>query len=131
MSDPIQGLTQGVRPSGLPDDAEPFSAVNATDITTTTKQTIKAGVVGKKHYITQAVAYNKTTTEDQILMIRHGTTDIAILHPADVADAHGDHGKQYNFDPPLQVPAGVDVDGIGVIAAVGDCVIALNGYVGS
>lgn len=131
MSSELSGLTATGLPKGLPEDATPFSAANATDITTTTKQTIRAGVGGKRKFITQAQAYNKTTTENQILRLRHGSTDLAILHPADIADAHGDHGRILNFDPPLVIPAGVDLDGIGVIADVGDCVIFVNGYEGT
>ncbi len=132
MSDPIQGLYAQGLPKGLPEDAVPFSAMNATKIETTTKQTIKAATAGKRMFVTQAVAANETTTEDQILKLRHGTTDIAILHPADIADAPtAGHGQMYTYDPPLVIPAGVDLDGIGLIAGVGDCYIAVNGYIGT
>jgi len=131
MSSSDEARNNALLPKGLPNDAEAFWAANPTEITTTTKQTIKAGTTGKRLFITQAQAFNKTTTEDQILRLRHGTTDGPILHPADIADAHGDHGKMYNFDPPLVIPAGVDLDGIGVIANVGDCVVFVNGYIGT
>lgn len=130
MSDPIQGLVAGVLPKFLPDDAAPFRAVNSTDITVATKQTIKSGVSGKCIYVTEAACYNKTTTQNQILMLRHGTTDVAILHPEDIADAHGDKGGLRFFDPPIKIPVGLDLDGIGILS-VGDCVIECGGYVGS
>ena len=131
MSSVMKGIADTGLPKGLPDDAVPFSAVNVVDIDDAVKQTIYAGVPGKRMFITQASCYNKTTTEDQILMLRHGTTDIAILHPTDIADSHGRGGDHQTFDPPLVTPAGVDLDGIGVIATSGDCVIAVNGYYGT
>lgn len=131
MSDPIQGLVAGVLPKYLPDDAAPFTEVNTSDITTTTKQTIKSGVSGKCIYVTEAACYNKTTGENQILMLRHGSTDVAILHPEDIADPHGVKGGRRVFTPPIKIPVGVDLDGIGVIATVGDCVIECRGYVGT
>jgi hypothetical protein len=131
MSSPYTSIAGALLPKGLPDDAVPFAAVNATDITTTTKQTIKTATAGKRMFITQASCYNKTTIEDQILMLRHGTTDIAILHPVDIADSHGRAPLVRTFDPPLVIPTGVDLDGIGVIALVGDCVIDVNGYIGT
>jgi hypothetical protein len=132
MSSPYTSIAASLLPKGLPDDATPLGgAVNATDITTTTKQTIVTATAGKRMFITQASCYNKTTTEDQIIMLRHGTTDIAILHPADIADAYEKKGGMVTFDPPLIVPAGVDLDGIGVIALVGDCVVFVNGYSGT
>ena len=131
MSSELAGVVANGLPKGLPEDAVPFSAVNAVDITTTTKQTIKAAVAGKRMFLTQANCYNKTTTEDQILMLRHGTTDIAILHPVDVAEGSASRGDKQTFDPPLVIPTSTDLDGIGVIAAVGDCVIAVNGYYGT
>jgi hypothetical protein len=127
----MKGIADTGLPKGLPNDAEPFSASNATEITTTTKQTIKTAVAGKRLFITQASCFNKTTTEDQILRLRHGTTDLAILHPTDIADSHGGGGDHQTFDPPLVIPADTDLDGIGVIALVGDCVIFVNGYVGT
>lgn len=130
MSSPYTSIAGSMLPKGLPDDAVPFAAVNATDITTTTAQEIKAAVASKRHFITEATAYNMTTAEDQILMIRHGTTDIAMLFPLDVADNVGGD-RSVKFDPPLVIPTGVAISGIGVIAAVGDCVIAVNGYVGT
>jgi hypothetical protein len=131
MSSPYTGIADTGLPKKLPDDAVPFSAANATEITTTTKQTIKTGTAGKRLFITQAQAFNKTTTEDQILRLRHGTTDLAILHPADVADSYEKKGGMLEFDPPLVIPAGTDLDGIGVIANVGDCVVFVNGYIGT
>ena len=131
MSSEFKGIAAAGLPKGLPDNAVPFAAVNATDIETTTKQTIRAGVTGERMFITQASCYNMTTTEDQILMLRHGTTDVAILHPADIADGYEKNGGGVTCDPPLVIPVGVDLDGIGVIAAVGDCVIGVNGYVGT
>ncbi len=131
MSSPYKGIADTGLPKGLPDDAEPFCAVNATDVTTTTKQTIKAGTAGKRLFVTEIDAYNKTTTEDQILMLRHGTTDVAMFHPLDIAldVAHPNQPKR--FDPPIVIPAGVDLDVIGVIAAKGDCVMMANGYIGT
>jgi hypothetical protein len=118
-------------PKGLPDDAVPFAAVNATDITTTTKQTIKAATAGKRLFVTQAHAYNKTTTEDTILALRHGTTDVAILHPTDIALNIQISDAPVVFDPPIVIPANTDLDGISVIANKGDCVIFVNGYIGT
>ena len=131
MSSELEGIVAAMLPQGLPDDAVPFAAVNATDIETTTKQTIKAATAGKRMFVVQANSYNKTTTENQILMLRHGTTDVAILHPADIVDSHGDHGRIDRYSPPIVIPVGVDLDGIGVIANVGDCVIAVSGYIGT
>jgi hypothetical protein len=118
-------------PKGLPDDAVPFAAVNATDITTTTKQTIKTATAGKRLFVTQAHAYNKTTTEDTILALRHGTTDVAILHPTDIALNIQISDAPVVFDPPIVIPANTDLDGISVIANKGDCVIFVNGYIGT
>lgn len=129
MSDPIQGLIANGLPKGLPEDAVPFAAVNATDITTTTKQTIKAGVGGKRMFVTQANATNITAAEVQLLALRHGTTDVALVVPSDGGDANP--SQAYTFDPPIVIPAGVDLDGIGLIADVGDCRIAVRGYVGT
>jgi hypothetical protein len=129
MSDPIQGLIANGLPKGLPEDAVPFAAVNATDITTTTKQTIKAAVGGKRMFITQANATNITAAEVQILALRHGTTDVALLIPSDGSDANP--SQVIRFDPPIVIPKGVDLDGIGLIAAVGDCRIAVCGYTGT
>ena len=130
MSTPLAGLIANGLPKGLPENAVPFSAVNAADITDTVKQTIKTAVAGKRMFITQADAYNMTTGEDQILMIRHGTTDIAMLFPTDIADSHGQGSCKQTFDPPLVIPVSTDLDGIGVIGTAGDCVIAVVGYVG-
>ena len=41
MSSPYTSIAGSMLPKGLPDDAVPFAAVNATDITTTTAQEIK------------------------------------------------------------------------------------------
>jgi hypothetical protein len=129
MSSPFKGIAETGLPKGLPDDAEPFSAVNATAITTTTKQTIKSGTTGKRLFITQAHAVNLTAGEVTVLALRQSTTDFAVLVPDDGADANP--SKMVTFDPPLVVPAGVDLDGISWIATVGDCHIHVNGYIGT
>lgn len=129
MSSEMKGIAAGGLPKGLPEDAVPFSAMNSTAITTTTKQTIKAGTAGKRMFITQAHAVNLTAGEVTVLALRQGTTDFATLIPDDGSDANP--SKERKFDPPLVVPIGVDLDGISQIAAVGDCHISVNGYIGT
>jgi hypothetical protein len=130
MSSENKGIAGAMLPKCLPDDAVPFSAMNAAAITTTTKQTIKAGVTGKRMFICQASAVNLTAAEVTLLALRQGTTDFAVLVPDDGSDANPAKGP-VRFDPPLVVPAGVDLDGISMIAAVGDCHISVSGYVGT
>lgn len=140
MSSEFKAVAANGLPKGLPEDAVQFSAMNGTLITTTTKQTIKAGTAGKRLFITQANAVNNTTGEDAVSALRHGSTDVALLLPVDAgaqinaaaaASVPGQNAGQYTYDPPIIIPAGVDLDGIGVVAALGDVTISVNGYIGT
>jgi len=111
---------------GIPATATPFSAVNAAAITTTTHIAIKAAVPAKRHWITQAFAVNITAAELQLLAIEVGGVNVALLSPDDGADANP--GKVQRYMPPIECAAGEAIYGIGLIAVVGDCFIAVQGF---
>lgn len=111
----------------VPSDAATFTAVNATDITTTTKQLIKAAPgAGKAIYITQAIFNNKTVAEHASLILQD-EDDVEIVHvniPVTVANI------VINFRPPVEVAANKEVEGIAV-TTLGDSTITINGFVGT
>jgi hypothetical protein len=129
MSSELKGIAASVLPQGLPDDAVPFAAVNATVIETTTAQEIAAAVAGKCYYVTEAEAINFTAAEVQLLALQHGTTNVAVISPVDGGDAGGTN--RYTFSPPIKIPVGLALNAIGFIANVGDCHVAVRGYLGS
>jgi hypothetical protein len=105
----------------------PFSAINGTLIDDTTKRAIKAAVAGKRHWITAAKAVNKTSAETPTVQLYDGTpTLLAALCPGDPDVSPG--GDFVEFNPPIEVAAGLKIDGAAV-AAVGDCYVTIVGYV--
>ena len=121
-------MQQASRHSTIPDTATPFSATNATVITTTTLQVIKAAVASKRHWITETIAVNSTPAEDQVLALQDEDDVIAaVLMPAD--GSLGANAGKTTHNPPLVIASGKAIEGIGKIAVVGDCFITVNGYV--
>jgi len=110
-------------------NVDSFSAVNATAITTTTLQEIKGGTAGKKMWVTQAIAVNYTTTEDQVVIL-HDEDDVfrAVL-PCQDPDALTAPAQFQNFNPPLEFAANKGIEAIGLIALKGDVHVFINGYI--
>jgi len=132
----VQELIEKLRaratyPPLIPTATTSFSAVNAADITTTTAVAIKAGTAGKQIYITQALAINKTTTEDNDYYLQSSATTPVVyaVIPGQDVDALEAPVQMTTFDPPIKCTAGKGVDGIGVIATQGDTRIMINGYI--
>jgi hypothetical protein len=110
-----------------PPGSTPFTAVT-TVITTTTAVEAKAAVTGKKHWITWAIVVNYHATEDTYINIQ-GSGDVVLASLAAPAlDLGAGHGLHV-FNPPLEVPAGEAVEGIGGLVATGDCFLTVGGYV--
>ena len=116
-----------LKAGSIPSDAVPFYAVNASDITTTTKQLIKAGPgAGKSIYITQAIFNNKTVAEHASLILQD-EDDVEIVH---VDLPVTGTNKVINFNPPIMVAEDKDLEGIAV-TTLGDSTIAINGFIGT
>ena len=96
-------------PKDLPDGRTNFTAINSTDITSTTEQTIKAGTTGKKMYVNSAQAVNKTAAEETTIEIGYGATPtvLACIPCANVDDARVD--QPIIFAQPIEIPAGEDI----------------------
>ena len=111
----------------VPDDAVPFHAMAAADVTTTTAVPVKAAVAGKKLWITQAILTNIHATENQRIRLQDDAGT-----PVQFGDlsAPAAKTKVYDFNPPLETTAGTDLDAIGIIATVGDVRVTVNGYIG-
>ncbi len=106
----------------------PFSATNTADITTTTAVEIKAAVAGKRHWITGATCINKTDVETPFIGLQgDGDVLVDVFAPGDPAIVAG--GDTHYYNPPLVIPSGEAIEGIALLAALGDCIIAVHGYV--
>jgi len=131
----IDAITAAIKaalyPHKIPAGTTTFSAVNAADITTTTAIAIKAGTAAKQIYITQALAMNKTTTEDNAYYLESSETTPTVyaVIPGQDVDAVTAPLQFINFNPPIKCVAGKGVNGKGVIASVGDTRIMINGYI--
>jgi hypothetical protein len=132
MSDPLEGLIAQGLPKGLPENAEPFSAVNGTDLTVAaTPQVIKAAVAGSRMFITQATAINKTTTEDAVTLLNDEDDVLhAVMLPADADGVGASRDGVYTFDPPLVIAKGKALE-CTAIGDLGDVRVAVNGYTGT
>jgi len=124
-------MAAAAMPHGLPDDAVPFSAVNATKLETTTLQVIKAGAANVRMFITQIEVVNFTTTEDQVVMIGDEDDVFIACIVAQDADALTSNPMVHNYFPPLIVAANKDLECIGLLAGVGDVHVSVNGYLGT
>ena len=120
-------LTTAQYPVGIPSGATPFTAVSAV-ITGLTYITVKAGTAGKSMYITQILAVNKTTTEDQALNIQVGTTNIKAVVPCQDIDGLTANQQGVVFVPPLVTTAAKALRAGGMISGVGDVYCMVNGY---
>ncbi|MBW7990029.1 MAG: hypothetical protein FVQ84_08450 [Planctomycetes bacterium] len=131
----LKKIADAAIPHGLPDGVpiSPMSAVNSSAITTTTGVAIKAAVAGKRHWITEAVAINEATTEDAVFAISdEDDNEYAIMAPVDADGVNNGGGAamgKYVFNPPLVIPAGKAIEGIGKVAVLGDVWCSINGFV--
>lgn len=126
MGDESTVLQRGV---GVPPDAEPFAAFNATAVALiATPQVVKAGSPGKKMWIKSAWAINKTTTEDTFLTLQDSANvGKVMLLPADVDQVTGSQPIPIVFDPPIEIGAGLDLEVLAG-ADLGDCHVSVTGY---
>jgi len=119
----------------LPVDAVPFHSFNDTDITTTSKQTIKTGTAGKAIYVKKVQLINKTPGETPTIKLQDsaGTpNEYAKIHVGGIVATGGLQGPviEHIFDPVLELPVGLDFDGI-ALSAVGDVIVNASGWVGT
>lgn len=111
---------------GVPDDAKPFVAVNATAITSTTPVAIKAAVTGKRHWITGAFFSQPTAAEAGVLTLEDDSGTPIVI--AKVGFSGALQGPTMFFEPPAEVAAGKAINGVGS-AATGDAFITVMGFV--
>lgn len=111
----------------VPDDAVPFHAMAAADVTTTTAVPVYVKVAATKLWITQVLLTNIHATEHQRIRLQDDAGT-----PIQYGDlqAPAATSKVYDFDPPLETTVNTDVDAIGMIATKGDVRVTLNGYSG-
>jgi len=127
----LNGITARALPNKVPSATTAFTAVNALPITTTTGVTVKTGTAAKRMYITQALAFNKTTTEDNGYLLYEATTASKVLAvlPGQDADALTAPAQMITFCPPIKTNAGKDIKCKGIIATQGDTYCFINGYI--
>jgi len=118
--------------TGVPSTATPFTAMSAV-ITGVTAVAVKTGTAGKIMYITQVYAVNKTTGEDQAIILGEATTaatvtdNLAIVAASDIDGLTAiDRGQ--TFVPALRTTAAKSIAAKGVISGIGDCYVVVNGY---
>ena len=117
--------------TGVPSTATPFTAMSAV-VTGVTAVALKTGTSAKIMYITQLYAVNKTTTEDQAIVLGEATTaailtdSLAIIAASDVGGTEVDRGM--TFVPALRTTASKSLAVAGAISGIGDCYVVVNGY---
>lgn len=115
----------------VPGDATPFHSKNATLITSTTAQEIKAAVAGKAIYVTQLIIQNRTVAEAAIITIQDDSGTPVEYAEVAVSTAAGNAGYvAMKFEPPIQVTTGQALDGVSS-GSLGDTVVHATGYVGT
>lgn len=121
-------MLDGTR-KGVPDDAVPFTAFNATDVTSSTAVAIKAAVSGKAIYVSQIRAVNLHATEVQDTIIEDTAgTPVESMHIHVPAAGAGE--VDLEFDPPIKIATGLGLSA-SARAATGDVRVTVSGYVGT
>jgi hypothetical protein len=115
----------------IPADATPFNSKNATLITSTTAQEIKAATALKSIYVTKLQIQNRTITESPIITIQDDAGTPVEHAEVAVSTAAGNAGfLELNFWPPLQIAVGQALDGV-ADGSLGDTVVHASGFVGT
>ena len=102
-------------------------------VTGTTAVALKTGTASKIMYITQIYAVNKSTGQDQAIILGEATTaatvtdNLAIIQASDIDGlTANDLGR--TFVPALRTTASKSIAVKGAISGIGDCYVVANGY---
>jgi len=123
-----KGLEYSKR-EGLPSDAVPFHDYNATDITSTTAQTIRAAPgAGKCFYISKITSFNSHATETPVITLQDDAGTPVQFWKWEQAAGPGQN--EFTFDPPLKTTTNTALEGV-ADGSTGDVRIQVNGWVGT